>query len=525
MRRTELERVADASRHELADHADRDGEQDDRGDQGADPPVGEQAPEVAERGAQVGRPEEDPADHDEVEDPEPGEPRVHGPVLDGLELRGHDQGGVVAVVVGERGRRDRRVGLRRDRAQPETLRPPSGLAGSVALVAAPSTPARALLVAHREPALDREPRAVEGAPDHEGPARSVPQAAEQHRQEEVAVLRPRPATVAAERDVQVVAQPARQRHVPATPELLDRPRRVRLVEVVREADAHEHREADRHVGVPGEVRVDLHRVRPRADEQLQVGVLAGCDEDGIDDRGREEVRDHDLLEQTAADQPHGTDRVDPVRVAAASQLRGELRHAHDRPGDEVREERQVHGEVDQGDRFLVAAEDVDQVADRAEREERDADGQQHLDEQRAGRQAQRLEQPEHRVDEEAVVLEEAEEHQVEADADEHPALLGDGVASAEDRLAEEPVADGRSGEQEAEVPVGPAVEHVAGRQQEEAPFERPVVELPGHPQHDDEEERERHRGEEHRSPPGRPRRPPDRGRSRAVRTRRSQPHH
>ena len=44
----------------------------------------------------------------------------------------------------------------------------------------------------------------------------------------------RPPPVAAERDVEVVAQPARERHVPAPPEVLDRRRGVGRVEVLRE---------------------------------------------------------------------------------------------------------------------------------------------------------------------------------------------------------------------------------------------------------------------------------------------------
>ena len=63
----------------------------------------------------------------------------------------------------------------------------------------------------------------------------MPEAAEQHRQQQVAVG-PQPAlAVAAERDVEVVAQPARERHVPAPPEVLQRDGRVRRVEVLREA--------------------------------------------------------------------------------------------------------------------------------------------------------------------------------------------------------------------------------------------------------------------------------------------------
>ncbi len=71
--------------------------------------------------------------------------------------------------------------------------------------------------------------------------------------------------VAAERDVEVVAQPARQRHVPAPPEVLERHRGIRRVEVLRELEAEQQRDADRDVRVAAEVGEDLNRVarRPR----------------------------------------------------------------------------------------------------------------------------------------------------------------------------------------------------------------------------------------------------------------------
>ena len=109
-------------------------------------------------------------------------------------------------------------------------------------------------------ALDDQERAVQQAPDHEVPARAVPQAAEEEHRDQVAVHPRRRHAVAAERDVEVVAEPGRQRDVPAPPELLHRVGDVRLAEVLREAEAEHPAEPDRHVRVAGEVEVDLQRV-------------------------------------------------------------------------------------------------------------------------------------------------------------------------------------------------------------------------------------------------------------------------
>src|SRR3972149_5939018 len=78
-----------------------------------------------------------------------------------------------------------------------------------------------------------------GAPGEKGPARPVPEAADQHRQHQVAVREEPAAAISPERDVEVVAQPARERHVPAAPEVLDRDRRVRGGEVLREGEGGE----------------------------------------------------------------------------------------------------------------------------------------------------------------------------------------------------------------------------------------------------------------------------------------------
>src|SRR5207302_2335485 len=90
-------------------------------------------------------------------------------------------------------------------------------------------------------ALDREAAAMQSAPGDEFPRRAVPEPAEQHRQEEVAVGLPPAVAVAAERLVKIVAQPGRQRDVPALPEFAQPRRPVGLVEIRREAEAEERR--------------------------------------------------------------------------------------------------------------------------------------------------------------------------------------------------------------------------------------------------------------------------------------------
>ena len=348
--------------------------------------------------------------------------------------------------------------------------------------------------------LDDETHAVDATPHHERPRRAVPQAADQHREHEVAVRVPPTAAVAAERDVEVVAQPARQRHVPAPPEVLQAQGDVRRVEVRREADAEEQRDADGDVGVAAEVGVDLERVAVDGEEDLERAVVAGRGEDLVHDGAGEEARHHHLLEQARHDQPEGAGRLDAPGVGALAQLGQELGGPHDRAGHEVREEREVDGEVEQPDRFQVVPVGVDHVAHRLEREERDADGQDDLQQRRRDLDAELVEPVGHRVDEEVVVLEVAEDADVGGHRHEAPRPLGRVRAGLVDADHEDLVGDGDGGQQEAVVPVPPAVEHVARDQHEQLP---PAVVGPQQPRPDEddrEEDAELDRREQHTFP-------------------------
>src|SRR5438093_10004681 len=108
---------------------------------------------------------------------------------------------------------------------------------------------------------------MESAPGVERPARAVPEATQQHRHHEIAIGPPRPAAVAAEGDVEVVPQPARQRDVPSRPELAEAARKVRAIEVDPEIETEDSRQADGDVRVAGEIAVDLKGVQVDADEQ------------------------------------------------------------------------------------------------------------------------------------------------------------------------------------------------------------------------------------------------------------------
>ena len=144
------------------------------------------------------------------------------------------------------------------------------------------------------------------------------------------------------------------------------------VEVLGEAEPEQQGDADRDVGVAAEVGIDLDRVPvDRRRGSRRSSACAGRRRPGRRSTTRC-TRDDDLLEQPGRDQPEPRARSRCRRGSRSCRICG--RSSSPRtigPGDEVREERQVDGEVDGSRRWELAPVDVDHVADRHEGEERD----------------------------------------------------------------------------------------------------------------------------------------------------------
>src|SRR5215472_13615160 len=98
------------------------------------------------------------------------------------------------------------------------------------------------------------------APEHERPARAMPEPAQQEHDHEVEITAQPAAPVAAEWNVEVVAEPVGERDVPAAPEFTHRFRDVWIVEVLEDAKPEHAHQPDGHVGIAREVEIDLQRV-------------------------------------------------------------------------------------------------------------------------------------------------------------------------------------------------------------------------------------------------------------------------
>src|SRR5579875_2248744 len=125
------------------------------------------------------------------------------------------------------------------------------------------------------------------------------------------------------------------------PEVLERQRRIRAVEILGKLKAEQQGNADSDIGVAGEITVNLYRVAVNGRDDIDARMQRRRTEDRIDNLTGQRVGDDDLLEQAAGNQAEGARGLDAARIARRGELRHQLGDPDDRPGDEMREERQV----------------------------------------------------------------------------------------------------------------------------------------------------------------------------------------
>jgi len=157
------------------------------------------------------------------------------------------------------------------------------------------------------------------------------------------------------------------------------------------------------------------------------------------------------------------------RMIAPDELHGHVVIAHDRAGDELREQDDVEHVVMQAARALRgAAVDVHEVADLLEGEERDADGEDHA-RPAHGPGAAGGEQGIHLVDKEVRVLEVEQGREVQDHA-QGQERLAPPLGQIGVQVGAEPVVDRRGGQQyEDESRRAPGVEEAASQQGDPVP--------------------------------------------------------
>ena len=210
-----------------------------------------------------------------------------------------------------------------------------------------------------ELAMHDQVQSVQPAPQDEIPRGTVPQPAQQHRRHQIDVAPRLAVPVAAERDIDVLAQEPAQRDVPAAPEVGDVRGLVGTGEVQREPHVHHARQADRHVGIAGEIEVDLQRIGrrriPRLDEAQRRTVRGGGEAHVGEVANVSASTSFFARPSRKIVSPSAMCSRPRDREVGRQQLRHDLARPHDRTGDQVRKERDEGGVGQQAGVDAVAA--------------------------------------------------------------------------------------------------------------------------------------------------------------------------
>ena len=184
----------------------------------------------------------------------------------------------------------------------------------------------------------------------------------------------RPAlSIAAQRDIEIIAEPRAQRDMPAPPEIGDAARHIGIVEIAHEFKPEHAPQPHGHIGIAGKVKIDLERegdyAQPCPHAARRGGGLVH-----IPQRADAVGQQH-LLGQADDEHIHARGKLGDAARALA-QLVVQIAVLQDRAGDELREERHERAERHEVSlRARLAAVEVYGVGHGLEGVKRYADGQ------------------------------------------------------------------------------------------------------------------------------------------------------
>ena len=125
--------------------------------------------------------------------------------------------------------------------------------------------------------------------------------------------------------------------MPAVPEIGDVPSEVREIEIDRELVTKQPRTGNRHVGIPGEIAVDLDCVREDTDPRACGGKIPGSGKIAVGERG-DRVRDARFLDEAGQKQDECASDIDIGKFPERLELRQKGARADDRTGNHLGKE-------------------------------------------------------------------------------------------------------------------------------------------------------------------------------------------
>lgn len=171
-----------------------------------------------------------------------------------------------------------------------------------------------LMSGERHPALVGCKRnTVRHPPKDKIPRSSMPQATQEHGNDEIGVLADFPLPVASQRDIKIVAQPTGKRDVPPPPELRNGSGLIGRIEVDIEMETQQQGNANSHITVTGEVAINLQGIAIDTHQILHPRIKSRIIKDTLYEVDADIVRYDRFLEESTHDEEDSTPEHLPWR--------------------------------------------------------------------------------------------------------------------------------------------------------------------------------------------------------------------
>ena len=164
----------------------------------------------------------------------------------------------------------------------------------------------------------------------------MPEAAEDHGKHQVGEVACHTLAIATQREVQVIAQPARQGDVPALPEFAQAVTDIGVAEIARQRNPEHPRQADGHLAVAGEIEIDLQGEH-RGGEPGGIAIEPPRVGKQLISQGRQVVGEQNFLDQPCQEDQAAQLHVPGSQRRQIFQLFHQFRGTQDGTGDHVRE--------------------------------------------------------------------------------------------------------------------------------------------------------------------------------------------
>ena len=169
----------------------------------------------------------------------------------------------------------------------------------------------------------------------------MPQAAQEHGNDEIGILADFPLPVASQRNIKVIAQPAGKRNMPPPPKFRNGSGLIRGIEIDIEMEAQQQGNADSHITVTGEVAINLQGIAINTHQILHPRIKSRIIKNTLYKVNADIVRYNRFLEEPTHDEEDSTSEHLLGDKQRTADLRNEITGTYNRPRHQLGKERNI----------------------------------------------------------------------------------------------------------------------------------------------------------------------------------------